>query len=91
MVLGALSVLLVLVRVSGCAGGGPRPPVVCEDYIASLECGDFDFSTIYPDDFCDTYGGEGCDFHSYFRCLADHAECEDGTFTYPPCPLPICT
>ena len=49
----------------------------CQNYVDSLECGDFDPSTIYGSTFCeDTYGGlTTCDISDYFNCLADNTEC----------------
>ena len=67
----------------------------CAEFIADLErCGDFDLSTIYPEDFCDSF--QACDYDElerYFACMAENDDCDEETDTYTPaegCELPTC-
>ena len=77
---------------SGCSRYSGRSPDACPAFIASLDCGDFDFSTVFPDGFCDPFYVRDCDFSDYFICLEEGAECdaETSTYTVPPCLPPPC-
>ena len=80
----------VVVLGSGCRVQGPHPIYLCEDFLASLDCGEFDFTAVFPDDFCDPFDPRetiGCNVSDYFVCLTDGAECVPETSTYTP---PLC-
>ena len=63
----------------------------CEGYVASLDCGGFDFSTIYGEGFCDGYAETTCEIAEYFDCLTEGAECIDGVYSPAlDCAVPVC-
>jgi hypothetical protein len=83
---------LAVVGLVACGGAAKKNVAACEDFIASLDCGAFDFSSIYPDGFCeDTYGETTCDISEYFTCLTDGATCENDIWSAPTdCTVPTC-
>ena len=48
----------------------------CEDWVAAMECGDFDI-TQYID--CAIYEETACDISDYFDCLTDNTTCDEAT------------
>ena len=64
----------------GCGGAG-RPPIGCEHFLASLDCGDldFDFRTVISEDFCSQFDELACPQPDYFICLAEESECDEET------------
>ena len=83
---------VVLIGLAIATWSGCRFPIghsinQCETFIASLDCGDFDFRTIYPEDFCEPFEAKDCDYSEYLTCLADGAECDSEANTYTP---PLC-
>jgi hypothetical protein len=65
----ALSLLLL-------AGCGTDNVEVCEDWAATVSCGDFDASTAIT---CSVYERETCDLTEYFTCLTDNLQCDEST------------
>ena len=47
----------------------------CKDYVAALDCGSLDISTVYPANFCDAYANTSCDISDYFDCLTSNTMC----------------
>ena len=77
----------------GCAGRNVHDVPPCELFLASLYCGEVDFSTIFPESYCEPYNAMTCDMNEYFTCLADSSECDEeaGVFILSDrCPLPKC-
>lgn len=48
----------------------------CEDWVASMECGDYDYSSVVD---CSVYEDYNCDVADYFDCLTDNTTCDDAT------------
>jgi len=55
---------------------GEANVAACEDWIASMECGDTDFAALV---YCDAYAQTACDISDYFDCLAAETECDEET------------
>ncbi|MEQ1501743.1 MAG: hypothetical protein ABMB14_05905 [Myxococcota bacterium] len=70
---------VVVSTLVGCGGAGKKNVTACEDYVASLACGDFDVTSLYGDDFCSAYEETTCDISEYFNCLTDSVACDDAT------------
>jgi hypothetical protein len=51
----------------------------CEDWLASMECGDYDFSELVD---CSIYSDTPCDISDYFDCLAENGSCDEDTGVY---------
>ncbi len=51
----------------------------CEDWLASMECGDYDFSEVVD---CSAYADYPCDISDYFDCLAENGSCDEDTGVY---------
>lgn len=51
----------------------------CEDWVASFDCGDYDF-TAGNEAYCDSYDGIACDLSDLFDCWSDNITCVDGVF-----------
>jgi hypothetical protein len=64
--------VLLMVGV-GCKDPAERSVAACEEYVASQECGDFDFAGAFP---CDSYSTSECDLSGWFDCLDDKTTCD---------------
>ena len=53
---------------------GKANVAACEDWLAAMDCGDTDFSTLVS---CDVYENTECDISQYFDCLAEETTCDD--------------
>ena len=53
----------------------------CEEWLASMECGDQDFSGLVD---CEIYSADSypCDVADYFNCLTDNGSCDDALGIY---------
>ncbi len=67
-------VLAILVFAAGC--GGVDNVTACEDWLAAVSCGEYDFSTSVD---CSVYGETECDIADYFTCLTDNTVCDEET------------
>ena len=77
----------------GCSESPRDATMACYDFLASLDCGEFDFSTVYPDSFCQRFEVVMCDPSDYLVCIIDNSSCVDGVYTAPPlgfCQIPAC-
>lgn len=59
------------------ACGGTDNVGACEDYVASVSCGDYDASEFVD---CSVYEATTCDISDYFNCLADAGTCTDDVY-----------
>ena len=57
-----------------CANAGEANVAACEDWVASMECGDTDYSTLVT---CSSYSETTCDISEYFDCLSDNTTCDE--------------
>jgi hypothetical protein len=48
----------------------------CEDWVASMSCGDNDFGSLVD---CSLYEETTCDIASYFDCLTENTTCDEKT------------
>jgi hypothetical protein len=71
LILGVAAITLI----SGCSKG-KKNVAACEDWLASLSCGDWDPAGDGSVS-CDAYGELKCDVSEYFTCLTDATSCED--------------
>ena len=55
---------------------GKKNVAACEDWLAAMECGDYDFSSSTD---CSIYEETECDISEYFTCLTDNTSCDDAT------------
>ncbi|MFO8072123.1 MAG: hypothetical protein R6V85_09635 [Polyangia bacterium] len=69
--------LELLVCITG--SSGQANVVACEDWLASLECGETDFSGLVD---CSVYADYPCDISDYFNCLAEEGSCDEDTGVY---------
>jgi hypothetical protein len=46
---------------------------LCEEWVASMECGDTDFDDLVT---CEDYQGRHCSLYDYFDCLTENAVCD---------------
>ena len=91
----AVATVVLAVIGAGCGGVSSADRSSCEDFIASLECGDFDFFTLFPDPrgYCEPYDAMCHGAGSYFTCLVEGSECDEeaGIFTLAEgCEVPAC-
>jgi hypothetical protein len=82
--------LLWVAALAGCSQG-KQNVAACEAYVESLACGDYDFSVLYPEGYCETWAETECDVSEYFRCLDRGSDCAGGEY-YPAldCIVPGC-
>jgi len=59
------------------ACGGADNVGACEDWIASLDCGDYDPGSVIT---CSVYEDYPCDISDYFNCLTEKGTCTDGVY-----------
>ena len=59
----------------GLQGCGTDNVAACEEWIESLNCGEYDFSSTLD---CSIYESTECDISDYFDCLTENTECIDG-------------
>jgi hypothetical protein len=79
-VLALLLVSVFAVAMIGCGdddGGGAADNVgACEDWLAAMDCGTTDFSSLVD---CNAYANTTCDISDYFQCLTDGTTCDEAT------------
>lgn len=51
---------------------------LCEEWVASMDCGDVDFADLVA---CDDYQRRHCSLYDYFDCLSENAICDDSAGT----------
>ncbi len=72
--------VLALFALAGllCVGLTACPSVdnvaACDEWLASLQCGDYDFSGVVD---CTVYSETACDISGYFDCLTDATDCDE--------------
>jgi len=62
-----------LVMASACSKG-KKNVAACEDWLASMSCGDTDYTTLVS---CDAYEETTCDISEYFDCLTENTTCDE--------------
>lgn len=70
------SIIFAVISVLGLAACAPDNVGACEDWLTSMECGDYDYSTVVD---CNVYKDYACDVSDYFTCLSDNTTCDDAT------------
>ncbi len=68
--------ILSVLGLTACGSVGDKNVSACEDWLASMSCGDTDFSTLVS---CDVYQDTTCDVSDYFTCLTDGTTCDEAT------------
>ncbi len=53
---------------------GAQNVAACEEWLASMSCGDTDYSTLVS---CDAYEEITCDVSDYFDCLTENTTCDE--------------
>ena len=67
----ALCILLMGVVV---ATRRPSTIAACEDWLDSMECGSYDFTSQVD---CKQFESATCDLSDYFECLTDNTRCDE--------------
>jgi hypothetical protein len=59
---------------------GESNVAACEGYVdamVAIECGETDFSALFPEGYCEPYRESMCDMAPYFDCLKGSAQCDE--------------
>lgn len=70
----ALLVMMALLVIGVTACPSVDNVAACDDWLASMECGDYDFTAVVD---CTVYSETACDISAYFTCLADATDCDE--------------
>ena len=62
----------ILLGVTGCGSDEPNNVEACEDFVASVKCGDTDISGIVT---CSAFANTACNIADYFECLSNKFVC----------------
>ena len=65
---------VVAMMAAGCGNVGKKNVEACDDWLASMACGDTDFSGLID---CGVYEETTCDVSDYFTCLSDNTTCDE--------------
>ena len=64
----------VLLTLTACKDVGKANVDSCESWVASMECGTTDFSSLVG---CEAYEDYDCDVSDYFNCLSENTTCDE--------------
>lgn len=69
-----MQIALFALSLLGC--GAADNVGACEDWVAAMQCGEYDYSTVVD---CTIYEETTCDISDYFDCLTENTTCDEAT------------